>query len=73
VRYAPKLEETVEHHTNGSTLINDINAWFALRIKKLPIISEIISQCPAVIMMYKSGSLRGSSMEVRDGICLNFY
>ena len=57
-------EEKVGHQPDGSVLIDEFNALFALKMKTQPTVSEIMMlKCPAVVVMYKNGSLKGLPME----------
>jgi hypothetical protein len=57
-------EKKVEHQQDGSVLKNEFNAWFAIRMKKQPIVSEIMMlKCSAVIIVYKIGTFKGLRME----------
>jgi len=45
-------------------LKDEFNAWFAVRMKKQPIVSEIMTlKCSAVVIMYKNGTFKGLPME----------
>jgi hypothetical protein len=57
-------EKKFEHQSDGSVLNDEFNAWFAIRMKKQPIVREIMMlKCPAVVIMYKNGTFKVLPME----------
>jgi len=57
-------EKKFELQPKCIVLKDDFNAWFAIRIKKQPIVCEsMMLKCSAVVIMYKNGTFKGLPME----------